>query len=397
MNVPKLRFKEFDGEWEEVMLCKVSDVRDGTHDSPKYVSMGYPLITSKNLNKDGTLNFENVNYINEEDFHKINQRSKVDNNDILFGMIGTIGNPVKVKKPEFAIKNVALIKEKNMSNDYLIHYLKSTNIAKQFYSENKGGTQKFIALNNIRNLKINKPKDIFEVKQIAAFFDALTKKIQLQQQKIDLLQEQKKGYMQKIFNQKMLLNEKANWTLMSIKDLAKVKTGKAFSSKDFVEDGKYLVVTNKNIQDQEKGIVSTGDRINIEDGKILKDYILNGENILVTMDGVNIGKVGKYSHPKALIAQRVGRLISEEIDFVYQVTKDERFITEMNKLSVGNAIKHISLQQIANYQFMAPFEKEERQKIGHFLSNLDKKITLLNNQLVFLKKQKQGFMQQMFI
>lgn len=78
------------------------------------------------------------------------------------------------------------------------------------------------------------------------------------------------------------------------------------------------------------------------------------------MDGVNIGKTGKYSNEKAVLAQRVGRLNSEQLEFVYQVTSDNKFISEMKKLSVGNAIKHISLKQIADYSFLAPISQEEQ-------------------------------------
>lgn len=66
-NVPELRFDGFDGEWEEVQLGTEADVRDGTHDSPKYVNKGYPLITSKNI-VNGKLNFNDISFISEEDF-----------------------------------------------------------------------------------------------------------------------------------------------------------------------------------------------------------------------------------------------------------------------------------------------------------------------------------------
>lgn len=65
------------------------DVRDGTHSSPRYVSNGYPLITSKNLTNQG-LNFDDISFISEYDYIEINKRSKVDIGDIVFGMIGTI-------------------------------------------------------------------------------------------------------------------------------------------------------------------------------------------------------------------------------------------------------------------------------------------------------------------
>lgn len=192
MNAPKLRFKEFNDEWSEYILNEESDVRDGTHDSPKYIDNGFPLVTSKNLNDDGTLDLENVNYLKQEDFDKINQRSKVDIGDILFGMIGTIGKPVRVSRDDFAIKNVALIKEKGIiKNDYLIHYLHSNNIIKQFASNMDGGTQKFISLDKIRKLKIKMPKRQ-EQEKIAKMLDLIDKKIELQTKKIEDLKLFKK-------------------------------------------------------------------------------------------------------------------------------------------------------------------------------------------------------------
>jgi type I restriction enzyme, S subunit len=91
------------------------DVRDGTHDSPKYVISEYPLVTSKNL-INGKIDFSTCSFISKEDLDAISKRSAVDDGDILYAMIGTIGNPVIVKKQsEFAIKNVALFKFNNES------------------------------------------------------------------------------------------------------------------------------------------------------------------------------------------------------------------------------------------------------------------------------------------
>ncbi len=102
--------------WETKKLGEVCDVRDGTHDSPKFIFNGYPLITSKNI-VDNQLILDKVNYISQEDYDKINKRSKVDKGDILLPMIGTIGNPVVINiEPNFAIKNVALIKFNNPNN-----------------------------------------------------------------------------------------------------------------------------------------------------------------------------------------------------------------------------------------------------------------------------------------
>lgn len=186
------------------------------------------------------------------------------------------------------------------------------------------------------------------------------------------------------------------WEQRKLSDLAEVRTGKAFSSVDFSDDGEYLVVTNKNILDEANGIPSVGDRIDISEVTILDNYLLRGDNILVTMDGVNIGKTGKYSNEKAVLAQRVGRLNSEQLEFVYQITRSDKFVSEMNKLSVGNAIKHISLKQISDYSFSAPISEEEQEKIGTFFNQLDNLITLHQRKLDKTKALKSAYLSEMF-
>lgn len=107
-----------------------SSVRDGTHDTPAYVPEGVPLITSKNLLPTG-LDFENVKLISREDHIEIGKRSGVQRGDILFAMIGTIGNPVVVDtEREFSIKNVGLFK----ANPQFIlpRYLRSWFMSPQF-------------------------------------------------------------------------------------------------------------------------------------------------------------------------------------------------------------------------------------------------------------------------
>ena len=148
--------------WPVKLLGKVCDVRDGTHDSPKYVEHSdFILITSKNI-VDGSIDFSNINYIKEEDYIAINKRSKVDDGDIIMAMIGTIGKPIIVRLDDykFCIKNVALIKffsPGEVSNIYVRALLDCSSYTNHIKSLNKGGAQKFIALGTIRNLPIPVP------------------------------------------------------------------------------------------------------------------------------------------------------------------------------------------------------------------------------------------------
>lgn len=142
---------EIPNNWKWVRMSEILDIRDGTHDSPQYYEDGIPMITSKNLSS-GMLDFGNVKYVSEEDAKKINERSAVDNDDILFAMIGTIGNPVLVKKEcDFVVKNVALFKKyeyTNISMEYVYWYLMREQ--SEFKKIVSGGLQPFISLKQFR-------------------------------------------------------------------------------------------------------------------------------------------------------------------------------------------------------------------------------------------------------
>ncbi len=201
--------------WEEKTLGGIYDVRDGTHDSPKYQEEGFPLITSKNLKKD-LLNYDNVKYISEQDYININKRSKVDKGDILFAMIGTIGNPVVIKdEPDFAIKNVALFKVPNSQNsNFLKYFLDAKSNIDKMMGDAKGTTQKFVGLGYLRAFKILLPP-LKDQQIIVRKLDALsleTKKLEaIYQQKINDLEELKKSVLQKAFAGELKENLKEHY------------------------------------------------------------------------------------------------------------------------------------------------------------------------------------------
>ena len=142
---------EIPENWAWCRLKDYLDVRDGTHDSPKYYSSGIPFVTSKNL-VNGQIDFSNVKYISQEDHEAFSARSKVDDNDILFAMIGSIGNPVLVKKTcDFSIKNVALFKPYNEETDMHYMLLYFQHIQTGLKKIAAGGVQSFISLNVFRN------------------------------------------------------------------------------------------------------------------------------------------------------------------------------------------------------------------------------------------------------
>ena len=197
--VPEIRFDGFTDDWEQRKLNEITDVRDGTHDSPKYVHEGHPFITSKNVSN-GFINYDDVQYVTDEDYEEINKRSKVDVHDILMGMIGTIGNLALIRKePDFAIKNVALIKYTgDIDYQYLYQTLQADCVTSQLSTEMDGGTQKFVSLKKIRELDIPFPEK-FEQRKIGDYFSTVDHLITLHQQKCDDLKNLKKYMLQNMF------------------------------------------------------------------------------------------------------------------------------------------------------------------------------------------------------
>lgn len=149
-------------ELKEKTLSEIIEITDGTHDSPKVKEEGYYLITSKHLSK-YSVNKDNANYISEEDFNKINERSKVDKYDILMSMIGTVGlvSLIIEEDIDFAVKNVGIFKT-SLQKDYIyfiFSYLLSSSTQNYIKSHLAGTTQKYISLGELRNLKIKIPNE----------------------------------------------------------------------------------------------------------------------------------------------------------------------------------------------------------------------------------------------
>ena len=388
MNAPKIRFNDFNDEWVEYILQSESDVRDGTHDSPKYVDNGYPLITSKNLTDMGTLDFSNVSYLKQEDFDKINQRSKVDIGDILFGMIGTIGKPVRIDRDDFAIKNVALIKEKGLiKNDYLIHYLHTPSINKQFANNQDGGTQKFIALDKIRKLKITMPSRK-EQEKIVSMFNLLDKKIELQSKKIEDLKLFKMSTLDKYFN-KDTCKEKG-----LLKKYCSCLTAKSKADKVDINGNYYIM---------DMGTINS-------DGNILKtkptfcnlDLLSYGDLVMPKDDiggGLIIGKTGFIDEDnKYILGDHVYLLKVNDINSLflhYQI--NSKYINKQLKRKVtGSAQLGLKSDNILNQEIYI-YSKEEQKKIANIFKLIDRKIELETEKIFKLINLKKGLMQNMFV
>ena len=192
------------GNWETKKLNEITEVKDGTHDSPKYIKEGIPFVTQKNIKLNG-LSLEDTRFITETDHEKFYKRSNVTFGDILISMIGANRGMAAIvdDKRIFSIKNVGLIKSnENINMNYLLYYLKSPLAMKYVLYMSNGGAQEFVGLTALRSFPIPYPS-LKEQNEIVKNLDALileTNKLEaIYQQKVNGLEELKKSIHQKAF------------------------------------------------------------------------------------------------------------------------------------------------------------------------------------------------------
>ena len=199
--------------WKERKLNEICEVKDGTHDSPKYVDEkdGIPFVTQKNILDEG-LSFESTKFISVSDHESFYKRSNVAFEDILFAMIGANRGMACIvdDKRTFSIKNVGLIKSnESYRPKYLLYYLKSP-LAKKYVDENSSGSaQGFIGLGKLRAFLI--PYTDIEMQekiesQIESLNEFIISTISFYNQKLTNLEDLKKSILQKAFSGQ-LINE----------------------------------------------------------------------------------------------------------------------------------------------------------------------------------------------
>lgn len=272
-------------------------VFDGTHDSPKPVEFGRMLITSKHI-ANRCLDTSDAYLISEEDFAKVNERSQVHQWDILFSMIGTVGNVYleTSKHVEYAIKNMGVFSCQDKEKAYwLYYYLQSPFVKAKIDAFMAGAVQKFLPLGFLRSLEI--PPYTKRERDVVAVLSALDDKIALNKkmnQKLEAMAKRlydywfvqfdfpdENGHPYKTTGGKMEYNPTlkreipAGWEVKRLGDLFETNRGVSYSTPTLGAEGDGVPMINlasfsPNESYNEKGIkYYKGD---YTDEKVLKPF-----------------------------------------------------------------------------------------------------------------------------
>lgn len=200
----KKRLPGYNGEWEEKALGDIVDVKDGTHQTPKYFNSGIPFYSVESVTNN---DFTNTKYISDNEHRILTKKFKIEEMDILMTRIGSIGDCKLIDwKPNASFYvSLALLKPKNkLSAPYIYQFSKTIFFKRELEDRSlQWAIPKKINLGEISKVKISIPKDINEQTAIAKILSDIDTEIEALEQKRDKYILLKQGMMEQLLTGKI--------------------------------------------------------------------------------------------------------------------------------------------------------------------------------------------------
>lgn len=412
MAAPKLRFKEFDGNWNSVRLLDISTlVTKGT--TPKqFINGDINFLKIEAITPSG-FDLSRCQTINSEIHNKELKRSILKEGDILFAIAGaTIGKNAIVQKellPANTNQALAIIRLKeNYSKVFISKVLNSPLMEKYIDINISTGAQPNLNLQQIGSFSFALPKLEEQIK-IASFLSAVDEKISQLTQKHQLLSQYKQGMRQKLFSQQIRFkandgSEFGEWEQVRLGNLVDLISGFAFKSDFFSEDGNKLITPKNFTTTGKANFTDTNTKWTTEISD--KKYICRPNDLLVLLTDLTqscelLGKPILLSQDdgNVLLNQRIVKIIPNrklEKPFLLYLLLTDDFHELIVSTASGTTVKHSSNKVLQSFNFYLPC-LEEQTKIANFLSAIDQKIEVVTQQIEQAKTWKKGLLQQMFV
>lgn len=407
---PALRFPEFSGEWKKHTLLGLSKdgFSNGVFNDPKKVGSGYKLINVKDMYQGNEINIEKLTLldISKEEF----ERNKVNWGDILFTRSslvkeGIAHSCVFLSDDELTTYDGHLIKmspDRDLVDPQYLGFALVTDFARrQLVARGKTTTMTTIGQEDISSVAIilGLPK---EQQKIASFLSTVDTKIEQLSRKKTLLEQYKKGIMQKLFSQEIRFkddkgNDYPDWEEKRLGDVAAFSKGKGISKADIAEDGYNKCIRYGELYTEYKEvIVKVVSRTNAEKDK----SILSEKNdILMPTSDVTpngLATASALDEAGVILGGDILIIRSDEILNQYFCYYVSLYKTDIMRLVSGVTVYHIYGSDMATLKMSIPPMKEQ-QKIANFLSAIDQKIDLIVTEIETAQTFKKGLLQQMFL
>ena len=421
-KVPELRFKGFTDEWEQRKFDECFNFPVSTnslsrallnYDEGDIKSVHYGDILIK---YPAILNIKNdkIPYITGGKLEKY-KSSLLENGDLIFADAAedeTVGKAVEVngltEENLVAGLHTIVARPKDKKAEFFLgYYINSNTYHRQLLRLIQGSKVSSISKGNLQKTLVSFPKDFEEQQKIGAFFKKIDDTIALHQRKLDLLKEQKKGYLQKMFPKN---GEKVpelrfagfadDWEQHKLGDLAtSFEYGLNASAKSFDGTHKYIRITD--IDDSSRKFNSQSLTSPDIDLSSADNHKLKNGDILFARTGASVGKSYIYADSDGLVYY-AGFLIRARIksgvdsNFVFQHTLTSSYENFIRVTSQRSGQPGVNAKEYSTFEISVPSYEEQR-KIGSFFKQLDDTIDLHQRKLDLLKEQKKGFLQKMFV
>ncbi|HCZ7494815.1 TPA: restriction endonuclease subunit S [Staphylococcus aureus] len=403
-NVPELRFPGFEGEWEEKKVGELLEFKNGLNKGKEYFGSGSSIVNFKDVFNNRSLNTNNLT-------GKVNVNSKelknysVEKGDVFFTrtseVIGEIGYPsVILNDPENTVFSGFVLRGRSKSGIDLINnnfkrYVFFTNsFRKEMITKSSMTTRALTSGSAINKMKVIYPVSAKEQRKIGDFFSKLDRQIELEEQKLELLQQQKKGYMQKIFSQELRFKDEnsedyPHWENSKIEKYLKERNERS-------DKGQMLSVTiNSGIikfSELDRKDNSSKDKSNY---KVVRknDIAYNSMRMWQGASGrSNYNGIVSPAYTVLYPTQNTSSL------FIGYKFKTHRMIHKfkINSQGLTSDTWNLKYKQLKNINIDIPV-LEEQEKIGDFFKKMDILISKQKIKIEILEKEKQSFLQKMFL
>ncbi|WP_256891490.1 restriction endonuclease subunit S [Pediococcus pentosaceus] len=407
---PQLRFKGFTDPWEERKLGDIAPLRGGfAFKSSKFRNTGVPIVRISNILSSGEVGGDFA-YYDEQD--KDDKYILPDKSAVLAMSGATTGKVSILSQTDYDKVYQNQRVGYFQSVDYIDYGFISTIVRSELFmmqleSVLVSGAQPNVSSKEIDSFNFMIPILVQEQQKIGSFFKQLDETIALHQRKLDLLKEQKKGYLQKMFPKNgakvpelRFAGFADDWEERKLGELGSTFTGLTGKIKEDFGHGDAKFVTYMNVFQNAVASLEQLDSVEIDPKQ---NEVKKGDVFFTTSsetpEEVGMSSVWKYNYDNIYLNSFTFGYrpnIEFDLDYLAAMLRSTTVRKKITFLAQGISRYNISKTKMMDIEVPVP-SLEEQAKIGAFLSNVEQTITLHQRKLDLLKEQKKGFLQKMFV
>ncbi|HDK3613486.1 TPA: restriction endonuclease subunit S [Staphylococcus aureus] len=389
-NVPELRFPGFEGEYSLDIFGNLA-----TNKSDKFNPQNENASIDIELDCIEQNTGRLIKIYNSKEFSS--QKTKFNPQNVLYGKLRPYLNKYYFTKKSGVCSSEIWVlkstKEDKLLNLFLYYFIQTKRYS-DVASKSAGSKMPRADWGLIENIRVYFP-ELCEQQKIGEFFSKLDRQIELEEQKLELLQQQKKGYMQKIFSQELRFkdengNDYPEWVVKLIGDIGKVAMNKRIYKHETSANEEIPFYKIGNFGKKADTFIS---REQFNEYKEKYPYPKKGD-ILISASG-SIGKTIEYKGEEAYYQDSNIVWLDHNEEVLNVFLKYFYILVKWNGVE-GTTIKRLYNKNILNTKIDLPTISEQ-QKIGDFFCYIDNLIEIQEQKLEFLKRRKQSLLQKMFV